>query len=251
MRFAIAGGTGTVGHLVVEAARRPGHDTVVLSRATGVDLVTGDALVERLDGVDAVIDTSSTSTLNARASVAFFTAVTRNLLEAEQVAGAAHHVALSIVGADETAAGYYAGKAAQERLVAESGRGWTLLRTTQFHEFAAQTAGRSPVLGLRLVPAMRSQPVAAAEVADELVRLAAGAPQGLVPDLAGPAEERMADLVARYAEAVGLRGRIVEVPLPGATGKAMRGGALLPGPTARLGVQTFGEWLDGVARGRR
>jgi hypothetical protein len=34
--------------------------------------------------------------------------------------------------------------------------------------------------------------------------------------------------------------------LPGALGKAMRDGELLPGPHARLGTQTFRQWLAAV-----
>ena len=51
MRIAVAGGTGTVGRYVVEALKAAGHQPEVIARSTGVDLVTGRALVEaRLRG---------------------------------------------------------------------------------------------------------------------------------------------------------------------------------------------------------
>lgn len=100
MRIAVAGGTGTVGRYVVEAARAAGHDTVVISRSAGVDLLTGTGLPGALDGADAVIDVSSSPARSGSGAVRFFGTVTSNLLAAEAAAGVRHHVALSIVGAD-------------------------------------------------------------------------------------------------------------------------------------------------------
>ena len=57
---------------------------------------------------------------------------------------------------------------------------------------------------------------------------------------------RIGDLVRRYARAAGRSGRVVEVPLPGAYGRSMRDGTLLPRPEAELGVQTFEAWLAAV-----
>ncbi|GAA1728003.1 SDR family oxidoreductase [Microbacterium paludicola] len=243
-RMAIAGGTGVVGRLVVEAARGAGHDTVVLARAAGVDLVTGTGVSEALAGADVVIDVSSTTTLSAQRSVQFFEAATRTLLAAEREAGVGHHVALSIVGAAGAPTGYYAGKAAQERLVMASGGRWSILRATQFHEFAAQMVQRGAMLGMVAVPRMLSQPVAAAAVADELVAIAEGAPRGLADDLAGPQVERMADMVRRYLRRTGRRAPVVELRLPGAMGRASADGGLLAGASAKLATETFEQWLE-------
>ena len=136
MNIAVAGGTGKVGQHVVSVARERGHTVTSLSRGEGVDLVTGRGLDSALDGVDTVIDLASIQTLSAKASVDFFTATTGNLLKAGKAAGIPHYVALSIVGADKAAVGYYAGKMAQEGLVGNGDVPWTILRATQFHEFA-------------------------------------------------------------------------------------------------------------------
>ena len=138
MRIAIAGGTGTVGRHVVAAARATGHDPLILSRAAGVDLMTATGLADRLDGVDAVIDVSATSSLSAKKAIRFFGTVTGNLLAAERAADVPRHIALSIIGAAQGNSRYYAGKALQEQKVMDSGTGWSMLRTTQFHEFAAR-----------------------------------------------------------------------------------------------------------------
>lgn len=238
----VTGATGTLGRHVMRAARAAGHTPVPASRESGVDLVTGAGLAEVLAGADAVIDTSATSSTSTKKSVEFFGTVTRNLLAAEQAAGVPHHVAISIVGAAQVATNYYAGKAAQEQILLARPSGWSMLRTTQFHEFAGQLITHGKVGPLQVVPRMRTQPIAAAEVAAELVRLAGGEPCGLAPDLAGPQEENLADLVRRLLAGAGAR-RVVEVPLPGAWGRAMRDGSLLPRPGTRRGRQTFEEWL--------
>jgi uncharacterized protein YbjT (DUF2867 family) len=243
MRVAVAGGTGAVGRHVVRALAERGHAHVVLSRSTGVDLMTGEGLDAALEGVDAVIDVASVQTLSPRVSLEFFGTTTRRLLAAERAAGGIHHIALSIVGAAEIDAAYYAGKAEQERLVQASGAPWSILRATQFHEFAQQMLQRGRMLGAYVVPVMHAQPVAAAEVAAALVDIAEGAPRGLDRDLAGPREERMADMVRRLLRATGRPGPVLEVRLPGRMGAASAHRGLLPGPDARLGRETFEQWL--------
>ncbi len=247
MRIAIAGGTGTVGRHIVHAVAEAGHEPVVLARSTGTDLVTGAGLDDALTGCEAVIDASGVQTLSAKRALQFFTPATTNLLKAGKAAGVTHHVTLSIVGAITSPHGYYAGKAAQEQLVMDSDRPWSILRATQFHEFAPQTVERGAVLGLNMVPKIRSQPVAAAEVATELVGIATGEPRGIAQDLAGPREENVADMVRRYLRAVGRRPRVVEFSMPGAMGAAMARGDILPDQSAHLGRQTFEEWLGEVA----
>ncbi|GAA3931763.1 SDR family oxidoreductase [Microbacterium soli] len=243
MRIAVAGGTGTVGRPTVEAVRAAGHEAVVLSRSEGVDLVTGEGLEESLAGVDAVIDTTSISTLKADAAVSFFTTATGNLISAGAKAGVIHLVLLSIVGIDRNPHDYYAGKVAQERVVEASPVPWTILRTTQFHEFAEQMQARASIGPLRFAPNARVQPVAAAEVAARLAALAAGPAAGRVRDLAGPREESLADMVRQVARADGRRGWIPALNVPTRQMAGMRAGTALPGPDADHGVQTFREWL--------
>lgn len=235
MKIAVAGGTGVVGRHVVEVASERGHDVVVLARAEGVDLTTGAGLAERLAGVDAVVDVTSVPTQKREEAEAFFGAVTRQL----QAAGPAHLVALSIVGIDDVDTGYYAGKRLQERLLAEGSVPWSVLRATQFHEFAEQALHFVRVGPFSLVPRMLSQPVAAREVAEALVDLVDAGPSGRVPDLAGPERHDMVDLARRVAAGR----RVVPVRVPGAAGRAMRSGALCPtgdGPRGRI---TFDAWL--------
>lgn len=245
MKIAIAGGTGVVGRHVVDVTRERGYQAVVLSRSTGIDLTAANDLDRELSGVDAVVDVSSTAAMSAKGAVAFFRAVTRNLIEAERVAGVSHHVALSIIGVPEAPHGYYAGKQIQEDLVLTAPTG-SVVRAAQFHEFAEQNAPRTKAGPVHLVPEMLSQPVAAREVAEMLVSVAEGGPQGMGPQIAGPEQLHVAQMIRRFLESRGRPARVRQFPLPGAFGRALRDGTLLPGPAARTGNQTFTEWLEGA-----
>jgi uncharacterized protein YbjT (DUF2867 family) len=243
VRIAVAGGSGWTGKLVASALLARGHQPVILARSVGVDLVTGQGLAGKLDGVRAVIDVTNISTTRARASVRFFEAVTASLLAAGREAGVLNHVALSIVGVDRVDLGYYAGKRRQEQLVLGSrAPAGTVLRATQFHEFAAQVLDRKGPLVI--APKMLSQPVALAEVAAYLAELACGDPAGLAPDLAGPEEHlMMPDMIRRLAQVTGDRRPVITLVLPGPTGRQLTGGGLLPVGSGPRGTVTFSEWL--------
>ena len=243
MRIAVAGGTGTVGSLTVDAVREQGHEPVALSRAHGVDLITGVGLDAALADVDAVIDTVSVETLSAKDATEFFTTASGNLSAAAARQGVRHLVSLSIVGIDRAPHGYYAGKLAQEEVVEASPAPWTILRATQFHEFAGQMFRGAKLGPLHIAPRGRVQPIAAREVAMRLAELAAGDARGRVPDIAGPREENLDEMVRAFARSVGYRGWVPSMNVPGAQMKSMRAGLVLPGPDAVLGTQTFAEWL--------
>jgi uncharacterized protein YbjT (DUF2867 family) len=137
-RIAIAGSSGHIGSLTASALEEAGHTVVKISRAHGIDLITGDRLDDALSGVDAVVDTTNTSATTADEAVAYLGTLTRNLLAAEERAGVGHHVLLSIVGIDRVKGNvHYAGKREQERIVAEGPVPWTIVPATQFHDFAA------------------------------------------------------------------------------------------------------------------
>jgi uncharacterized protein YbjT (DUF2867 family) len=248
MRIAVAGGTGWTGRLVVDELRARGDEPVVLARSVGVDLVTGTGLAGRLTGVDAVIDVTNVVTTRAKRAIKFFEAVTANLLAAEARDGVGHHVALSIIGIDRVDYGYYVGKRRQEELVLAAGSG-TVLRATQFHEFAAQMFDRGgPFV---IAPKMRCQPVALVEVAAHLVELAHGQPRGHAPELAGPEELWMQDMVRQLSRARHSRRPVVPIRLPGNNGKQFMGGALLPTAPGPRGTITFATWRaqqDGTRR---
>jgi uncharacterized protein YbjT (DUF2867 family) len=243
VRIAVAGATGAVGRRVVAELGRRGHETVALARSEGVDVMHRDGLADRLTGVDAVIDTLGITTTRRRPATDFFTTTTRNLLEAEGAAGVERHVLLSIVGIDGSGFGYYRAKVAQEEVARTLDTSTTILRATQFHEFAEQMLERAKAGPVVVVPHMKSATVAAAEVAAALVDLAESEPLAATVEMSGPEAHDMPELVRRVAEARGVKARVVPVNVPGSAGKAMRNGTLIPENPWRVGRQTFSDWL--------
>ncbi|MGX1884949.1 SDR family oxidoreductase [Streptomyces sp. NPDC055287] len=242
MRIAVAGGTGLVGRFVVEELAAAGQEPVVLARSRGVDLVSGVGLDAAMAGVEAVVDVSNVTTSSARKACSFFESVSRNLLDSGARAGVRHHVALSIVGIDRVGHGYYQGKLRQEDVLKNGRAPWTVLRATQFHEFAEQILDLVPK-PFAVVPRMRTQPVAAREVAQHLVQLALAPAQGMAPELAGPHVEQLVDLVRRLLRARNQHRLVLPVRYPGARGAAMADGGQLPTGPGPRGSQTFDEWL--------
>jgi uncharacterized protein YbjT (DUF2867 family) len=246
VKVAVAGGTGLVGRLVVLELARRDHEPVVLARSRGVDLTSGAGVDEALAGADAVVDVSNVTTTSRRTAVRFFTAATGTLLAAAARARVGHVVALSIVGADTVDFGYYLGKRRQEELLAAGGVPWTLLRATQFHEFAEQLLARMPG-PVAVVPAMASRPVAAREVAAHLVDLVEDSPQGVAVPMAGPEDVAMIDMVRQVLAARGQRRLVVPLRLPGRTAAAMASGALIPAEPFVAGRIPFAEHLAELA----
>ncbi|MDU0294100.1 SDR family oxidoreductase [Saccharothrix longispora] len=242
MRIAVAGGTGVVGRKVVEEVARAGHEAVVLSRAGGVDLTTGAGLDAALTGCEAVIDVSNTAVWTREEAERFFGDVTTHLLDASARAGVRHLVVLSIVGADEVDLDYYYGKRRQEELVTAGPVPWTVLRATQFFEFAAQTLANAEGPVAR-VPAMLSQPVSTVEVAARLVGLAEGGPQGFATPIAGPERITLADMARRL---VARRGDALTVEEVGGGPDGLATGGLVPRGEYLEGERTFDGYLDSV-----
>ena len=71
-RVVVLGGTGAMGAAVSGLLRDRGHDVVVASRATGVDVSTGAGLDEALAGADTVVDCLNVTTMSKRTAVSFF-----------------------------------------------------------------------------------------------------------------------------------------------------------------------------------
>jgi uncharacterized protein YbjT (DUF2867 family) len=242
-KIAVAGGTGWIGRLVVAAAQDAGHDTVVLARSKGVDLVSGRGVADALKGADVVIDVANLDSTSGARATSFFEAETRTLLDAGAKAGVAHHVALSIVGIDRVDIGYYRAKRRQEEMIGAGPVPSTVLRATQFFEFAAQMVGHA-VGPFVPAPRMLCRPVAAREVAAELVRVAAGPPRGRATDIAGPRELWMHEMIRRFIAARGLRRIAVPIRFPGKAGREQANGGLLPRGEVTLGRIPYAEWLS-------
>jgi uncharacterized protein YbjT (DUF2867 family) len=247
-RIAVAGATGRVGRPTVEVLEAAGHDVVSMSRATGVDVVTGEGLSEALAGVDCIVDAASWPSNEQGPATEFFIAASRNLQEEGERAGVQRIVVVSIIGADRFNTGYIASKIPHERAMQSGAVPVSILRAAQFHEFVPLFLEWGRQGDVIYVPRMRTQLVAARTVAEGLADLANGsapAPQDTIPEIAGPREETLADVARLVAARRGDSVRIEEVSDPNDPEQALyASGALLPGPDAVLAGPTFEQWLD-------
>jgi uncharacterized protein YbjT (DUF2867 family) len=187
MRIVVIGGTGLIGSQVVKRLGEHGHDAVPASPNSGVNTVTGEGVKEVLQGADVLVDVSNSPSFADDDVMNFFTAATTNLTEAAKEAGVGHYVALSIVGTDELPdSGYLRAKVAQEKLIRESGLTYSIIRATQFFEFAGAIADSATVDGAVHLPHGGVQPIAASDVAAVVARTAATEPVDGVLEIGGP-----------------------------------------------------------------
>ncbi len=250
----VTGGTGTLGRPVAERLREAGASVTVLSRqpretAQGIrytagDLATGAGIEAAVAAAEVIVHCAGSSKGDEQK--------TRTLVSAAR--DARHIVLISVVGADRVPQvsaidraffGYFGMKLGTERVVEQSGIGWTTLRATQFHNLiltVAKALARLPVIP---APAgFRFQPVDVSEVAERMAELALGEPAGLVPDLAGPEIYPLAGLVNSYLSAAGKRRPLVPVHIPGQAARAIRAGANLA-PDRAAGQRTWEQFLAG------
>ncbi|GAA3782241.1 NAD(P)H-binding protein [Streptomyces coacervatus] len=241
----VTGGTGTLGRLVTERLRADGHEVRVLSRHSrpyAVDLRKGGAGLEAaVAGVDTIVHCATTQTGGDEKAAG-------NLVAAARRAQVRHLVYISIVGVDRVPYPYYRTKFAVEKLIEESGLGWTVLRTTQFHDLLVMLFEALAKLPVVLLPAgVSDQPVEVAEVAARLAELTGEAPAGRVEDMGGPEIRTFESLARAWLKATGRRRAVLSVPLWGKAYRAFRSGGHLA-PEHAVGKGTFEEYLTGRRR---
>ncbi|OBA81050.1 MULTISPECIES: SDR family oxidoreductase [Mycolicibacterium] len=195
MKVTVMGASGLIGKLLVDLLTREGEDVVAASRRSGVDVLSGVGLAKALAGADALVDVTNSPSFEEDEVMDFFVRATTNLVAAARAAGVGHYVALSIVGVDGLPdSGYLRAKAAQERIISSSGLPYTIVRATQFHEFARAIVDSMVVEAdtdegdehdVR-VPDALIQPIAADEVAAYLAEVAIEPPRNHVINIGGP-----------------------------------------------------------------
>ncbi|MFJ4596347.1 MULTISPECIES: SDR family oxidoreductase [unclassified Kitasatospora] len=242
----VTGATGVLGREVVRLLVARGVAVRGLSRrvrsgGAGVewvvgDLVTGEGVAGAVAGVEVVVDCATTVGRKDVAAV-------RTLVAEAGRAGARHLLYVSIVGVDRVPIPYYRAKLACERVVRESGLGWTVLRATQFHDLLLRIFDVSARLPVFPVPGGAwVQPVDVREVAVRVAELVGEGPAGYAPEVGGPRVRPYRELAEAYLRASGRRRVLLPVRVPGASGRALRAGGNLT-PERKVGRGTFEEVL--------
>lgn len=247
-RFLVTGGTGTLGRHLVERLVATGADVSVLTRnprASGPgrqlkgDLTTGAGLPAAVSDVDVIVHCAT----HARFQRVEYLGAQR-LLELATERGIGHFAYISIVGIDDHPFPYYQGKLRTERLIADSGVPYTLLRATQFHDLVLSIVSGLAKPPVALVPkGFATQSIDVRAVAERLAELAAGDPAGRARDIGGPRVDSVADLVQVYGAAVGKPRSVLPVAVPGKSSRAFQAGMNLLGPDGEQLGGTFDEFL--------
>jgi uncharacterized protein YbjT (DUF2867 family) len=244
MKIVIIGGTGLIGSKVATGLREQGHEAVPASPDTGVNTLTGEGLPQVLTGAAVVIDVSNSPSFDDAEVLRFFEASTGNLLAAEAAAGVGHHVALSVVGCDRLPeSGYMRAKVAQEKLIRNSPMPYSIVRATQFFEFVKRIADSATEGNRVRIPSVLFQPMAAADVADAVCRVALGAPLNGVLEVAGPEQFRFDELIRLGLSASQDPREVIADPHAHYFGAELGERGLVPDANARLGEIRFEDWL--------
>jgi uncharacterized protein YbjT (DUF2867 family) len=248
MKIVIIGGTGLIGTKLGASLRDRGHEVLAASPATGVNTITGEGLSAALAGAQVVVDVANSPSFEDKAVLEFFEKSGRNLLPAEAAAGVKHHVALSVVGSDRLPeSGYLRAKMAQEVLIKAGKIPYTIVRSTQFFEFAgaiaqSATAGQT----VRLSPAL-FQPIASDDVVAALADVALGPPVNGTIEIAGPEKISMDELVRRFLTAKKDPRQVVADVHARYFGTELNDQSLTPGANPHLGKVRFDDWLTRAA----
>lgn len=244
VRILLVGATGLVGRQLVSRLESAGHDVVPASPSAGVDAATGAGLADAFVGVEVVIDVSKPHGYGDGAVLRYYRQSTTQLLRAGADAGVRHHVTLAAIGTDRlTDSAFYRAKHVQEQLVESSGIPFTLVRSSQFFEFALGIADASTVDGAVRLPPAPVQPMASSEVADAVAGVALAAPRGGVVEFAGPQRLTLDTFVRTVLEAHHDPRRVVTDAAAPYFGGHPGADTLIPGADARLGTVRLTDWL--------
>lgn len=244
MKIVVIGGTGLIGSRLIEKVTEQGHEAVAAAPSTGVNTLTGEGLAEALTGAQVVVDVSNSPSWERDAVWNFFTTSTANILAAEKEAGVGHHVALSIVGSERLPKNdYFRAKIAQEEIIERSGVPYSLVHATQFFEFVKGIADEATRDGEVHIAPVRFQPIAGAEVSENVAKVAVGAPLNGRLEIAGPEQRQMDEFIREALQALGDPRTVVADVHARYFGSELEERTLVPGDGAVLGRIGYLEWL--------
>jgi uncharacterized protein YbjT (DUF2867 family) len=244
MKITVIGASGQIGSKVVELLTAAGHEVVAASLSTGANVLTGEGLAEAVSGADALVDVVNSPSFDDDPVLEFFTRSSSNLVTAARDGGVGHYVALSIVGADLLPdSGYMRAKVVQEQTITESGLPYTIVRATQFHEFAEAIMGSMVVGDEVRAPDGRIQPIAAADVAGEVATVAQGAPVNGVVNIGGPDKMSFAELAHAVLATQGGDKPVIIDPQATYFGTPVDDDSLVTGEGAVIARTRFMDWL--------
>jgi uncharacterized protein YbjT (DUF2867 family)/quercetin dioxygenase-like cupin family protein len=248
----VTGGTGILGREVVARLLAHHHTPRVLSRQTNPDLpegteiifgdlTSGSGLPAAVKEVDAIIHCAS----SLQEPQATDVGGTRLLLHAAHEANSPHIIYVSIVGVDRAATDYYQAKHETETVIRQSRLPWSIVRATQFHEFALRLIRSLGTDTLNVIPTpsdIRLQPIAIGDVAERLVALLVEGPTGQVEEIGGPQILTLEEMIQAYLRARGRDAILRTIELPRSLFEVFRSNSHLC-PDFAVGQKTWGAFV--------
>ncbi|MCY1525391.1 hypothetical protein D9M68_603690 [compost metagenome] len=146
--------------------------------------------------------------------------------------------------------GYFRAKMAQEKLIKESGVPYSILRATQFFEFIGAIAQTGADGNAVRMPAAALQPIASADVAAALAKVAEQSPSNQTSEVAGPDRQPIATFVRTYLQHNGDAREVIADERATYFGAPIDDSSLTPGANPILGAIHFDAWLKSAAARR-
>ncbi|KLO33813.1 NmrA family protein [Mycobacterium nebraskense] len=242
--IAVIGATGTAGSRVVARLKARDVAVVEVSRAHGVDLLDGEGLYRALKGVDVAIDVANPVPDDGQPAItqALATA-SRNVMGVCSAQGVQRLVVSTMACIDDPVfdgTPYYEAKRAAKEILLDGPVPTTVVKSTQWFEFATCPAGPVNCDGDEvIVEDWLIQPIAADTVADVLVETALG--QTPTPrTITGPDAMRLPELTSKVLARQGDNRPVRIVPPPV---HALAAGALLAPDHAIVLGPDLETWL--------
>lgn len=243
-RILITGGTGTLGKRLCQlldsqktsytiGTRKESNDP----RMVTMDLIHNTGLREAVAGKELIFHLATDMKKDTK--------ITQNLLKALGGQSKVHLVYISIVGIEDIPFSYYRKKLASENAIKHSGIPFTIVRATQFHEFAHSIITNLLKYRIGILPKkIVLQTIDVSLVAKELVNVSQKPPENKTYELGGAEILNLGQMAAIWLKVTGKRRWILNIPILGKLGKALRYGSL----TTRYSKpksSRYQQWLAG------
>lgn len=156
-----------------------------------------------------------------------------------------HYVALSIVGAERLpGSGYLRAKLEQEELIKLSGLPYSILRSTQFFEFAGRIAKEATIGNEVHISTGTIQPIASDETVAALTDIVISQALNDTVEVGGPARMPMSEFIRYYLTATEDPRQLVPDEHAPYFGTELNDTALVTGEKASFGKIKYEGWLS-------
>jgi uncharacterized protein YbjT (DUF2867 family) len=148
------------------------------------------------------------------------------------------------VGADGLpGSGYLRAKVAQEKLIGDGSIPFSIVRATQFFEFAKRIADEATDGDVVRLPHVLFQPMAADDVAAALCEISQRAPADAIIEIAGPEQFHFDEFIQQHLRLKGDPRMVVTDPEAPYFGTQLERRSLVPANAVHLGEIHVKDWL--------